>query len=87
MRILADENIAGRSISRLRNHGYDVLSVRETYPSEADPDLLELATGEERVLITYDTILENLHRDRIMAPYAVLPSHEYLPREVKADFE
>ena len=89
MRILADENIAGRSISRLRNHGYDVLSVRETYPSEADPDLLELATDEERVLITYDTDFgELIHRDRILAPYGVLlfRLYEHLPGAVKAEF-
>ena len=89
MRILADENIAGRSISRLRDHGYDVLSVKEIYPSEADPNILELATSEERTLITYDTDFGALiHRDRIPAPYGVLlfRLYEYLPGEVKAEF-
>ena len=37
MKILADENIARRSISRLRDRGYDVISAREVYPSEAAP--------------------------------------------------
>ena len=89
MRILADENIAGRSIYRLRNHGYDVLSVKETHPSEEDVSLLELATGEERTLITYDTDFgELIHRDRVPAPYGVLlfRLYEYLPGEVKAEF-
>ena len=89
MRILADENIAGRSISRLRNHGYDVLSVKDAYPSETDINLLELATGEERTLITYDTDFgELIHRDRVPAPYGVLlfRLYEYLPGEVKAQF-
>ena len=89
MRILADENIAGRSIARLRTHGYDVLSVRETYPSEADPNLLELATDEERMLITYDTDFgELIHRDHIPAPHGVMlfRLHEYLPGVVKAEF-
>ena len=89
MRILADENIAGRSISRLREHGYDVLSVRETYPSEDDPNLLEVATGEERVLVTYDTDFgELVHRYGVPAPYGVIlfRLHEYLPGEVKAEF-
>lgn len=89
MRILADENIAGRSILHLRNYGYDVLSVKETYPSAADLNLLELAIGEERTLITYDTDFGGLiHRDRIPAPYGVMlfRLHEYLPGEVKAEF-
>ena len=89
MRILADENIAGRSISRLRGHGYDVLSVKEAYPSAADLNLLELATGEARVLITYDTDFgESVHRDLIPAPYGVLlfRLYEHLPGAVKAEF-
>ena len=89
MKILADENIAGRSISRLRDRGYDVISVREAYPSEADPNLLKVATGQRRMLITYDTDFgELIHRDRIQAPYGVMlfHLHEYLPGEVKAEF-
>ena len=89
MRILADENILGVSISRLRDYGYDVLSVRETFPSSADINLLELATSEERVLITHDTDFgELVHRDRIPAPYGVMlfRLHENLPIEVKVDF-
>ena len=89
MRILADENILGVSIVRLRDHGYDVLSVRETYPSEDDLNLLELATEEERLLITHDTDFgELVHRDCIPAPYGVLlfRLYEHLPIEVKVDF-
>lgn len=89
MRILADENILGVSIVRLRDHGYDVLSVRETYPSEDDLNLLELATEEERLLITHDTDFgELVHRDRIPAPYGVLlfRLYENLPMEVKVEF-
>ena len=89
MRILADENIFGGSISRLRDHGYDVMSVKETYPSEADINLLELATSEERILITHDTDFgELVHRDRISAPYGVLlfRLYEHLPGAVKAEF-
>ena len=73
MRILADENILGWSIARLRDYGHDVLSVRETYPSEADLNLLELATRDERVLITHDTDFgELIHRDRIPAAHGVM---------------
>ena len=89
MRILADENILGVAIARLRDHGYDVLSVRETYPSEDDINLLELATGEERLLITHDTDFgELVHRDLIPAPYGVLlfRLYENLPMEVKVEF-
>ena len=89
MRILADENILGWSIVRLRDHGYDVLSVRETYPSEVDFNLLELATSEERLLITHDKDFgELVHRDRILAPHGVLlfRLHENVPLEVRAEF-
>lgn len=89
MRILADENILGVSIARLRDQEYDVLSVRETYPSEDDLNLLELATEEERLLITHDTDFgELVHRDSIPAPYGVLlfRLYEHLPIEVKVDF-
>lgn len=89
MRILADENILGVSITRLRDHGYDVLSVRETYPSEDDLNLLELATEEERLLITHDTDFgELVHRDNIPAPHGVLlfRLYENLPMEVKVEF-
>ena len=89
MRILADENILGGSITRLRDYGYNVLSVRETFPSEADINLLELATGEERVLITHDTDFgELVHRDRVPAPYGVMlfRLYENLPMGVKLEF-
>ncbi len=89
MRILADENILGGSIPRLRDYGYDVLSVRETFPSSADINLLELATGEERTLITRDTDFgEPVHRDRIPAPHGVVifRLYESLPMEVKVEF-
>lgn len=54
MRILADENIPDQAIPLLRASGHDVLWVKEEQPSTDDPDVLDWATRESRLLITLD---------------------------------
>lgn len=54
MRILADENMPDRTVELLRMAGHDVHFVKETMPSEADPNVLAVATGENRLLVTQD---------------------------------
>ena len=54
MRILADENMPDRTVELLRMAGHDVHFVKETMPSEADPNVLDVATGENRLLVTQD---------------------------------
>ena len=65
MRLLANENIPFAAIQSLREHGYDVLWIRESAPGSADEDVLALASEEERVLITFDKTLESLLSDRV----------------------
>ncbi len=55
MRLLLDANLSPRRVAaRLRETGHDVLALAEhaTYEGLADPQVLELATSEGRVVIT-----------------------------------
>ena len=73
MRILADENIPDQSIPLLRASGHDVLWVREEQPSTDDPDVLDWATRESRLLITLDKDFGELsQRLRQPAPFGVI---------------
>jgi predicted nuclease of predicted toxin-antitoxin system len=54
MRILADENMPDQTVELLRMAGHDVHFVKETMPSEADPNILAVATRENRLLVTQD---------------------------------
>ncbi len=55
MRLLLDANLSPRRVAaKLREAGHDVLALAEdaTYEGLADPHVLELATSEQRILIT-----------------------------------
>lgn len=55
MRFLADENIFSPIVSFLRNSGHDVKSIRESSLFKIkDDDIVEMATREERTIITFD---------------------------------
>ena len=54
MRILADENIPGAAVRRLRDGGHDVLWIRESFPGIADSKIMALALDEQRIIITFD---------------------------------
>lgn len=89
MRILADENILNQVVIRLRAAGYDVRWAKESDRGEADPNLLELATREGRMLITYDKDFgELVHRDGMSAPHGVIlfRIHSDVPDAVEAEF-
>lgn len=53
-KLLLDENIGGIVISSLRETGYDVVSVLETFPGAEDEEVLKKATKENRILVTLD---------------------------------
>ena len=55
MRVLADENMSGLTVSLLRASGHDVVWVGEERPRTPDLNVLEWATQERRLLITFDT--------------------------------
>ncbi|TMM16724.1 MAG: hypothetical protein E6F96_10065 [Actinobacteria bacterium] len=55
MRLLLDANLSPRGVAvKLRASGHDVLALAEAPALEglSDPQVLELATAEERVLVT-----------------------------------
>jgi predicted nuclease of predicted toxin-antitoxin system len=54
MRLCANENIPQDCVVKLRQHGHDVLWIRESAPGSADEDVLARAHRENRVLITFD---------------------------------
>ena len=54
MKFLADESIDFPVIHLLRQHGFDVRSVSEEFPSKEDEFVLEAANMDDRVLITSD---------------------------------
>lgn len=51
MRLLVDENVPGLAIRSLRSLSHDVLEVA---PGSSDTAVLERATAEARLLITFD---------------------------------
>jgi predicted nuclease of predicted toxin-antitoxin system len=55
LRLLLDANLSPRGVAaRLREHGHDVLALAQdaTFEGLADPQVLELAASEQRVLVT-----------------------------------
>lgn len=65
MRFLVDECYPKAVVERLRKEGHDVLYAAEAHRSAADPDLLAIATAENRILVTEDFDFgELLIRDR-----------------------
>ncbi len=54
MRLLADENFPLPTVEALRQAGHDVNWARTDAPGTGDTALLELAEGDDRVLLTLD---------------------------------
>lgn len=54
MRILANENVSGAIIRRLRAGGHDVPSTKESMRGQTDRAVLERAQKEERLVLTHD---------------------------------
>ena len=54
MRILADENVPGAAVAKLRSAGHEVAWVSEGEPGIADTDVLSRASEEARLLVTFD---------------------------------
>ncbi|HEX6533712.1 MAG TPA: DUF5615 family PIN-like protein [Gemmatimonadaceae bacterium] len=54
MRLLADENVPLASVDVLAAAGHDVRSVTRDRAGSSDPNVLDWARAEERILLTFD---------------------------------
>jgi predicted nuclease of predicted toxin-antitoxin system len=54
VRFLADENLIGHLVRRLRSEGNDVVWIRETSPGADDTEILAMSQRESRILLTHD---------------------------------
>jgi len=54
MKILADENCDRLLIAGLQAAGFDVVWIRDFAPGIGDPEVFEIATAKERLLVTND---------------------------------
>lgn len=54
MRFLANENVPGAAVAALAAAGHDVVWVRIVAPGIRDPDVLEWAARDHRILLTFD---------------------------------
>jgi predicted nuclease of predicted toxin-antitoxin system len=54
MRILANENVPGPVVAALRQHGHDVVAIKESTPGVSDRVVLERARAEGRLVVTFD---------------------------------
>ena len=54
MRFAVDECLFRFLVDALRNRGHDVVWVKETSPGLDDPSVLEVATADNRIVVTED---------------------------------
>jgi predicted nuclease of predicted toxin-antitoxin system len=52
-RLLADESVPGAVVAALRQQGHDVVWIHEDAPGSPDPEVLERAQRESRVVVTF----------------------------------
>ena len=89
MQILLDENVPLEVLAPLREQGHDALHIAQIMPSEADRNILDLATANGRLLVSGDRDFGRLvHLDRLPAPYGVafFRIADAIPTPVKVNF-
>ena len=75
MRLLADENVHGFVIRRLREAGLHIEAVAETVPGATDRDILQRPDIADLILITYDSDFgELIFKHGLPCPRAVIYS-------------
>ncbi|WP_288428716.1 DUF5615 family PIN-like protein [uncultured Spirosoma sp.] len=63
---VADENFDYSVVKALREAGYSVLAIAESFPSISDPQVLQIATDRKAILLTEDKDFgELVHRLRM----------------------
>lgn len=73
MKLLADENIPGNTVNRLRKAGIDVVWILETSPGISDDKILKKAHDEHRIVLSYDRDFgELIFRKKLHIPAGVI---------------
>jgi uncharacterized protein with PIN domain len=62
MRFLADENLPGLAVFKLRALGHDVAWIRSDAPGASDTTVLAIAARDGRILLTFDKDFGELAR-------------------------
>ncbi|MFH1176745.1 MAG: DUF5615 family PIN-like protein [Acidobacteriota bacterium] len=91
VRLIANENLPGAAVDRLRSAGHDVLWVRTEMSGSTDREVLDRANREARLVLTFDKDFGELafrHRlpasSGIMLFRIVAPSADFLARMIVA---
>ena len=73
MRVIANENVTGAVVRKLRQQGHDVVSVKESMQGADDRSILQRAETEQRLIITQDKDFEELaYRYRLPASCGII---------------
>jgi predicted nuclease of predicted toxin-antitoxin system len=83
VKLVADENVDGVIVERLREDGHEVSWIAEAAPATSDPRVLEMARSQAAVLVTADRDFGELVFRQGLASYGVLliRLHGLLPDE------
>lgn len=55
MKFLANENLPYPSVKVIRENGFDIVSIREDFPSISDEEVLRIAKESNRIILTFDS--------------------------------
>ena len=55
IKFLANENFSGPSIEFLKLHGVDIKSIASDHPGISDEQVMEIASKDERTILTHDS--------------------------------
>jgi len=54
LKLLVDENISPLTVKFLREKGFNVLSIEESYKGISDEEIADIANRERRIIVTFD---------------------------------
>ncbi len=84
MKLLANENFPLRSVSYLREKGFDIKAIGVESPGIKDREVMEIAMTEDRLILTFDRDYGELifrHNFRPQQGVIYLRIDEFLPEQ------
>lgn len=82
--LLANENIPLATVKRLQEAGLDVVSVSTDFPSIADETVIQFASENNRIIVTFDRDYgELIFKHNIIPPPGIIyfRLHSFLPAD------